>query len=82
MIMNNDNNNNYRGGGIGFFGLLTIVFIALKLAGVINWSWIWILAPLWVPTVIVILIVLICAFIAVYKDYKIEEQRKRYDRYK
>lgn len=36
-------------GGIGFFGLLTIVFIALKLTGAINWEWKWVLAPLWLP---------------------------------
>ena len=34
--------------GIGFFGLLTIVFITLKLCGVINWSWFWVLSPLWI----------------------------------
>ena len=32
-------------GGIGFTGLLTIVFIVLKLLGVINWSWLWVLSP-------------------------------------
>ena len=39
-------------GGVGFFGLLTIVFIALKLMGYIAWSWLWVLAPLWMPFVI------------------------------
>lgn len=34
-------------GGIGFFGLLAILFIALKLTGVINWSWWWVTSPLW-----------------------------------
>lgn len=34
-------------GGIGFTGLLTIVFITLKLTHVINWSWWWVLAPIW-----------------------------------
>ena len=34
-------------GGIGFLGLLTIVFIVLKLMGYITWSWLWVLAPLW-----------------------------------
>lgn len=38
------NNNSVR--GIGFTGLLTIVFIALKLCNVINWSWLWVLSPL------------------------------------
>jgi hypothetical protein len=34
--------------GIGFFGLLTILFIALKLTGQVNWSWIWVLSPIWI----------------------------------
>ena len=34
-------------GGIGFFGLLGILFIALKLTGYIDWSWWWVPAPLW-----------------------------------
>lgn len=34
-------------GGIGFFGLLGIVFIVLKLTHVIDWSWLWVLAPIW-----------------------------------
>jgi len=45
-------------GGIGFFGLLAIVFITLKLCGVISWSWWWVLAPLWIPAVLVIVLVL------------------------
>jgi len=36
-------------GGIGFGGLLTILFIGLKLGHVIDWSWLWVLSPLWVP---------------------------------
>ncbi|MFA6134006.1 MAG: hypothetical protein WC869_08340 [Phycisphaerae bacterium] len=36
------------GGGIGFVGLLTIVFIVLKLVGAIGWSWWWVLSPLWI----------------------------------
>ena len=45
--------------GIGFSGLLTIVFIVLKLTGHINWSWVWVLAPLWGGIALVILMVLI-----------------------
>ena len=48
-----------KSGGIGFCGLLTIVFIVLKLCKVINWSWIWVLAPLWIPTTIAIILLLI-----------------------
>lgn len=35
-------------GGISFCGLLTIVLITLKLTHVIDWSWVWVLAPLWI----------------------------------
>lgn len=34
--------------GMGFGGLLTIVFIVLKLLGKITWSWLWVLSPLWI----------------------------------
>ena len=36
-------------GGVGLGGLLTILFIGLKLAGHIGWSWWWVLSPLWIP---------------------------------
>lgn len=61
-------------GGIGFFGLLAIVFITLKLLGVIHWNWIWVLAPLWAPflitfaILIVVVIVLGIAFLAALRD--------------
>lgn len=41
-------------GGIGFLGLLTIVFIALKLTHFIAWSWWWVLAPIWIPWALLI----------------------------
>lgn len=53
-------------GGIGFFGLLTIVFIVLKLLGKITWSWWWVLSPMWIPLAVVLgafLIVLIIGLI-------------------
>ena len=40
--------------GVGFLGLLAILFIALKLLGVIHWSWWWVLAPLWGGALIVL----------------------------
>jgi len=46
-------------GGIGFCGLLTILFIGLKLGRVIDWSWWWVLSPLWIPLALVIVVVLI-----------------------
>ncbi len=43
--------------GIGFFGLLTIVFITLKLTEVIAWSWWLVLAPTWAPIAFILVIV-------------------------
>jgi hypothetical protein len=54
--------------GIGFFGLLTIAFIVLKLCGVISWSWIWVLAPLWITWTIALLIALIVVIIKLLVD--------------
>lgn len=52
-------NNTGTGGGIGFFGLMTIVFIVLKLTHVIEWSWLWVLAPTWIPLAIGIICIVI-----------------------
>lgn len=49
----NNHGSSAAGGGIGFFGLLTIVFIILKLVGVIQWSWLWVLGPLWIPFAVI-----------------------------
>lgn len=51
--------NNSSKGGIGFCEVLTIIFIVLKLIGVINWSWLWVLSPLWIGFVIVFIILFI-----------------------
>ena len=54
-------------GGLGFTGLLTIAFIILKLCGVINWSWWWVLSPIIISTglgLIILIIALIIAIIA------------------
>lgn len=52
--------------GIGFGGLLAIVFIVLKLTKTIAWSWLWVLAPIWIPIGIALLypvLMVIWAFI-------------------
>ncbi len=51
--------NNNSTGGIGFCGLLTIVFIVLKLTDYIDWSWWWVLSPLWFPLAAVLSIILV-----------------------
>lgn len=55
------------GSGVGFFGLLAVAFIILKLTGYINWSWWFVLGPLWMPIVFVLAILLVVYFIAAIK---------------
>lgn len=54
--MSNDNNS--ASGGIGFFGLLAIVFITLRLLGQISWPWVWVLSPIWIPVAVAVVILL------------------------
>jgi hypothetical protein len=63
-----NNNNSSSSGGIGFCGLLTIVFIVLKLCGVITWSWWWVLSPLWISTIIGLVIVAIWLAVISHSD--------------
>ena len=50
--MNNNNSNS----GIGFHEVLAVVFIVLKLLKIINWSWWWVLSPLWIWAIICIVV--------------------------
>lgn len=52
-------------GGIGFAGLLTVAFIVLKLTDVIDWSWWWVLAPLWISALIGVAALVVVLGIAV-----------------
>ena len=45
--------------GIGFVDALTLLFIALKLCGVITWSWVWVLSPIWISILIVVSLALL-----------------------
>lgn len=51
--------------GIGFSGLLAILFITLKLTGAITWSWLWVLAPIWISFVIVVFILIIAGIVII-----------------
>ena len=59
MTKSNDN-------GIGFTGLLQIMFITLKLIDKITWGWAWVLAPTWVYASVFILLVVI----GIWKNFK------------
>ena len=49
---------------VRFFSILTILFIVLKVIGEIDWPWIWVLAPAWIPMLLwFIFVVIIFRFI-------------------
>lgn len=50
-------------GGIGFAAALTLLFIGLKLGGVISWSWWWVLSPLWISWAIALFVMLVMGVI-------------------
>ena len=59
----NNSNTKTSVGGIGFLDLLAIVFIVLKLCGVINWSWWLVLAPIWIQVLLIVVVVIIAVAI-------------------
>lgn len=78
---NQENNNIPATGGVGFGGLLGLIFIVLKLCKVINWPWIWVLAPIWIPLALILLlsIVLIIMILCqkTNKHYPEEEEEEK-----
>lgn len=44
--------------GIGFVGGLQLLFIALKLCKVIDWSWWWVLSPIWISTILCVVLII------------------------
>ena len=52
-------NTNSSSSSVGFTSLLLLTFIILKLCKVINWSWVWVLSPLWITASIAILCLII-----------------------
>jgi len=67
-----NNNNSSSSGGVG---LLTLVFIVLKLTGYIMWSWWWVLSPIWIS--LLILIVLLITLESLPNGSREQDRRKR-----
>lgn len=75
--MNNERNNT-TAGGIDFCGLLTVAFIVLKLTGVINWSWLWVLAPIWIPVGIALAAIVVVLIVVLTKEALRALERRRH----
>ena len=63
-------------GGTSFTGLLFLVFLTLKLTNVINWSWWWVTAPLWIPSVIIIGIIALLGVVAFIIETMLSKNKK------
>ena len=48
--------NSYQ--GMGFFSVLSLIFIVLKLCNIIQWSWLWVLSPIWISWIIALVIII------------------------
>ena len=62
----------YTNTGVGFYTLLFLLFLGLKLSNIINWSYWWVFAPLWGPALFAIF------FIAIYFIVMAIKYRDRY----
>lgn len=56
---------NNSSGGVGFVGLLQVLFIGLKLGNVITWSWLWVLSPIWITLGLVLLVIAVMLVVAI-----------------
>ena len=56
-------NTSSSGGGVGFGGLLAVLFIGLKLTHVISWSWWWVLSPLWIGFALLVAILIVVGLV-------------------
>lgn len=64
-------NNNSAAGGSSLGTVLTLVFVILKLTGVIDWSWWWVLSPIWIPFSLVFVIFLVATLFIMFNDREV-----------
>lgn len=69
-------NDNKTRSGIGFTGALQVAFIVLKLCKVIDWSWLWVLSPIWISMAILLVCIIIATFIVIGEK---KEEKKYWD---
>ena len=65
--MNDNNKSSGSSGGI-FWTLLAVAFIVLKVTHLIDWPWVWVLAPIWIPAGITLAAIVIVLIIVLTKE--------------
>lgn len=68
--------NSNSSGGIGFLGLLTLLFITLKFTHFIEWPWVWVLSPLWIPACIGVVVMIVLAGFWLYSKRSLKKKLK------
>ena len=63
-------NKSSRSNGIGFGGALFLLFLGLRLAGIIDWPWVWVFAPIWIPATLAAVILVIIGILAYISEHK------------
>lgn len=58
-------NTHYVGTSFPMLGILGVLFIAFKLAGVIAWPWVWVLAPFWIPLAVAAVVLVVVVIMSV-----------------
>jgi hypothetical protein len=56
--------------GMSLFGTLLIIFVVLKLAGLVSWPWVWVLTPLWILPILVLALGLVATVVALIRNLK------------
>ena len=69
-------NKNNGSSGLGLSSVLTIVFVVLKLVGVITWSWWWVCSPLWIPVVLALVLIIIAYIVKGYYTWRMKRRKK------
>jgi membrane protein YdbS with pleckstrin-like domain len=62
--MSSNSNSSSTASGLGLADIVAVVFVILKLTHVIDWSWWWVLSPIWISLGIVLVILLFALIIA------------------
>ena len=61
-----------------FIPVLALIFIVLKLTGEIDWSWLWVLSPIWIPLVLSLIVIIFAFFKGIHKEIKKQEKEKKW----
>lgn len=67
--------NSSKGIGCGGFlaALLTVAFVVLKLCNVIEWSWWWVISPLWIYAGLSVIVFIIALIICIIADKQVQD---------